>query len=178
MEFADKILAYRFKNEELSSWIYNNIKPELLNTFKDDGEKNRYTEVDPFTVMALFNRGISVENRIYVCEMFKEFLKIEADVPEDFTGLPIMNYQNNNFVAYREDRREGDIKRNSFVTTRNTARDDIELESFKLNVSKPIIDEIDKVLAKHYGFTEEELDFIINYDIKYRMGDELGNDEE
>ena len=41
----------------------------------------------------------------------------------------------------------------------------------------PIIDEIDNVLAAHYGFTEEELDFIINYDIKYRMGDELGNDE-
>jgi len=40
-------------------------------------------------------------------------------------------------------------------------------------VSKPIIDEIDKVLAKHYGFTDEELDFIINYDIKYRMGKEL-----
>ncbi|KWT92173.1 Eco57I restriction-modification methylase domain-containing protein [Candidatus Magnetominusculus xianensis] len=36
--------------------------------------------------------------------------------------------------------------------------------------SKPIIDEIDKALAKHYGFTDEELDFIINYDIKYRMG--------
>ena len=27
-----------------------------------------------------------------------------------------------------------------------------------------------RVLAAHYGFTEEELDFIINYDIKYRMG--------
>jgi hypothetical protein len=38
--------------------------------------------------------------------------------------------------------------------------------------SKPIIDEIDRVLAKHYGFTDEELDFIINYDIKYRMGRE------
>jgi hypothetical protein len=36
--------------------------------------------------------------------------------------------------------------------------------------SKPIIDEIDRVLAKHYDFTDEELDFIINYDIKYRMG--------
>jgi len=24
--------------------------------------------------------------------------------------------------------------------------------------------------AKHYGFTDEELDFIVNYDIKYRMG--------
>ena len=30
-------------------------------------------------------------------------------------------------------------------------------------------------LAKHYGFTDEELDFIINYDIKYRMGDELSD---
>ena len=39
--------------------------------------------------------------------------------------------------------------------------------------SKPIIDKIDRVLAKHYGFTTEELDFIMNYDIKYRMG--LGN---
>jgi len=31
---------------------------------------------------------------------------------------------------------------------------------------------------KHYGFTEEELDFIINYDIKYRMGTELEGDNE
>jgi hypothetical protein len=26
------------------------------------------------------------------------------------------------------------------------------------------------VLAANYGFTDKELDFIINYDIKYRMG--------
>jgi len=32
--------------------------------------------------------------------------------------------------------------------------------------------------AKHYGFTEEELDFIINYDIKYRMGGADGDEEE
>ena len=43
--------------------------------------------------------------------------------------------------------------------------------------SKPIIDEIDELLAKHCGFTEEELDFIINYDIKYRMGDKLNEGE-
>ena len=47
---------------------------------------------------------------------------------------------------------------------------------FKKKLSKPIIDEIDKALASHYGFTEEELDFIINYDIKYRMGDELNEE--
>lgn len=49
-------------------------------------------------------------------------------------------------------------------------------DEFYPKYSKPILDEIDKVLAKHYGFTEEELDFIINYDIKYRMGKEIEGD--
>jgi hypothetical protein len=44
--------------------------------------------------------------------------------------------------------------------------------------SKPIIDEIDRKLAKHYVFTGAELDFIINYDIKYRMGQDSGGGEE
>jgi hypothetical protein len=46
----------------------------------------------------------------------------------------------------------------------------ITYDEYSAGQSKPIIDEIDRVLARHYGFTEEELDFIINYDIKYRMG--------
>jgi hypothetical protein len=33
------------------------------------------------------------------------------------------------------------------------------------------------LVGKHYGFTDEELDFIINYDIKYRMGRESGEKE-
>ncbi|MBU0568669.1 hypothetical protein KKC52_11585 [bacterium] len=33
-------------------------------------------------------------------------------------------------------------------------------------------------VTQHYGFTDEELDFIINYDIKYRMGKELDSGEE
>lgn len=53
----------------------------------------------------------------------------------------------------------------------------VEYDQFYPRLSKPIIDEIDRVLAKHYGFTEEELDFIINYDIKYRMGKELDAEE-
>jgi hypothetical protein len=51
----------------------------------------------------------------------------------------------------------------------NKIMDSVE---FYPKYSKPIIDEIDSVLAKHYSFTDEELDFIINYDIKYRMGRE------
>lgn len=36
--------------------------------------------------------------------------------------------------------------------------------------SKAIIDAIDNLLAQHYGFSSTELDFILNYDIKYRVG--------
>jgi hypothetical protein len=43
--------------------------------------------------------------------------------------------------------------------------------------SKAIIDEIDRVLAHHYGFTPEELDFIINYDRKYRTGQDRTEEE-
>ncbi|MEP7286222.1 MAG: DNA methyltransferase [Chloroflexota bacterium] len=55
----------------------------------------------------------------------------------------------------------------------------IRYDEYQQAKSKPIIDEIDRVLAQHYGFTDEELDFIINYDIKYRMGKDAdeGGDE-
>lgn len=53
-----------------------------------------------------------------------------------------------------------------------------EVEQFRVAPCKPILDEIDRVLARHYGFTAEELDFILNYDIKYRMGDALGGEDE
>jgi len=42
----------------------------------------------------------------------------------------------------------------------------------KVQNFKHVIDQLDRVLADHYGFQDEELDFIINYDIKYRMGRE------
>ena len=36
----------------------------------------------------------------------------------------------------------------------------------------------DTVLAGHYGFTAEELDFILNYDIKYRLGRSTEEEED
>ena len=64
-----------------------------------------------------------------------------------------------------------DLEAHSVVRIRKRA-DGSEHREINYNVaeSKPIVDKIDRVLAEHYGFTEEELDFIINYDIKYRMG--------
>ena len=53
----------------------------------------------------------------------------------------------------------------------------LKMQVFQPRLSKLMIDEIDTALASHYGFTDEELDFIINYDIKYRMGKELENED-
>jgi len=54
----------------------------------------------------------------------------------------------------------------------------VEYEEYYPKKSKNIIDKIDIQFAKHYGFSEEEIDFIINYDIKFRMGDTLNCTEE
>lgn len=70
---------------------------------------------------------------------------------------------------------------NSHIVVRNYSKKgrefQMEKQHFYIKKSKHIIDQIDTVLAQHYGFTEGELDFIINYDIKYRMGKALFGEE-
>ena len=46
----------------------------------------------------------------------------------------------------------------------------LSYDQYRPAKAKREVDAIDTLLAQHYGFTEEELDYIINYDIKYRMG--------
>ena len=66
-----------------------------------------------------------------------------------------------------------DIRTNSEMLTINYQKlGSLKIQSTYPRLSKEIIDRIDKILAAHFGLTEEELDFIINYDIKYRMGRE------
>ena len=69
-----------------------------------------------------------------------------------------------------------DLQANSQFLEYNYSSGWRRFQAFYPRKSKSIIDEIDKLLARHYGFTEEELDFIVNYDIKYRMGDELNEE--
>ena len=66
-----------------------------------------------------------------------------------------------------EDHMQANTKRRIY-NYKTTGR--VEYDEFYMKLSKPFIDKIDHMLATHYGFTDEELDFIINYDIKYRMG--------
>jgi len=54
----------------------------------------------------------------------------------------------------------------------------MELQEIDPRKSSDIIRKIDIVLGKHYGFNEEEVDFIINYDNKYRVGSSEGDEED
>ena len=88
------------------------------------------------------------------------------------------NKEDEDAIALLSDRMEENLRVNALYYTINSKTNGAtETVTYRKQQSKEVMDEIDKVLAKHYGFTEEELDFIINYDIKYRMGDELGCEE-
>ena len=91
-----------------------------------------------------------------------EYFPIGLDEMDDFLLREL------NPLAMKLDK---DIRAHANMRIRHYQREgDVKCYTIELRKSKPIIDEIDRVLAKHYGFTDEELDFIINYDIKYRMG--------
>lgn len=71
------------------------------------------------------------------------------------------------------------LEENAIIQSINSkTKGTVEQKQYFVNKSKSIIDRIDKVLALHYGFTDDEYEFIINYDIKNRLGKELESEEE
>lgn len=86
--------------------------------------------------------------------------------------------QNENKLLSLSDELESELLSNAMeYIIHSKTRGSNKTITYKKNLSKNIMDNIDKVLAEHYGFTEEELDFIINYDIKYRMGKDNSEEE-
>jgi len=68
--------------------------------------------------------------------------------------------------------------KSQILTMNNKLTGKVELQSLSPVKSKQLIDKIDIELADHYGFTPEELDYIVNYDIKFRLGADADEDEE
>ena len=63
------------------------------------------------------------------------------------------------------------LEANSEIRTRNQkATGLVHLQTFFVGKSKELIDDVDRSLARIGNFSDAEADFIINYDIKYRMG--------
>lgn len=110
-EFAQKLLRFRNSRKPLIDWIYSNIDGDLIKHFKDAPDGRRVPDTDPFTVMAIINRGIAYDKKVELCKKFKSFLNITTSTPQDFSGVPEMNNQRSNFIGFEDRRKDGDIER-------------------------------------------------------------------
>lgn len=99
-ELSIKLLPYRGRGKELiekvndvyeqaklsNSKLKNNITDAQLEQYGID-----YNQVDPFTIFGVFNRGLQIDNRKILCSAFKDVFDIDAEIPSDFDGIPVMD---------------------------------------------------------------------------------------
>lgn len=128
-EFAEKLLQYQENRASLCRLIYDHEDELLINYLHDEGGKDdRFTDIDPFTTFGLFNRGISMKNRVSSAALFKRLLNISADVPSDFDGVPLLNNQKSHFFGFRPDRKPDDIENLWRLFVKVVKKEDFENE--------------------------------------------------
>lgn len=128
-EFAEKLLNYRNDRKSLLKMIYDHREQFLANYLHDqDGEDDLCPDIDPFTTMGLFNRGIKLNNRIKSTSLFKSIMGIVADIPSDFVGIPILNNQKSHFFGFRKHRKDSDIENLWALFEKVVKNEDFETE--------------------------------------------------
>ena len=109
MELADKLLAFKDDRQALIATLQH-IYAELgmdLPTLDSGGIP---TDIDPFTVYGLFNRGLTDNKRRAVALGIGGALGVQASLHDDFVGIPTL--VNVNATLYDQVRRDdGDIDR-------------------------------------------------------------------
>jgi hypothetical protein len=160
-----------YKNTGVNHWITaTDFAPKA---FRDDNptESSRQT-----TLGFIDNSSLDFVACCLNSNLFFWFYTVRTNCrdlnPNDIRDFPIPRgiEKDERFAKLRADLMERLDASSKYIIREQKLTGAIRLQSFYPQSSKPIIDEIDRVLAQHYGFTDEELDFIINYDIKYRMG--------
>lgn len=108
MEFADKLLSYKNNRTELISKIKEvyDIAELRLPKLEDN---NEIEDIDPFTIFALFNKGISDDNRVKILKAIAEVFDISTNVPTSFDGIPVVNNLRATFYYFKGEREEHDI---------------------------------------------------------------------
>lgn len=65
-----------------------------------------------------------------------------------------------------------DLEKNARVRLRTRADGSQQKEvNFRVGMSRPVLDEIDYVLARHYLLSDEQLDWLLGFDAKYRASE-------
>lgn len=107
-EFATKLLAYKDNRAELIRKVlkvYSDVGMRLPKLEKSGAP----TDIDPFTIYGLFNKGITDENRKTLIGGFINEFIVAASVPDDFSGIPVVNNMKATFYYFEGDREEHDI---------------------------------------------------------------------
>ena len=108
-ELATKLLQYRSDRKSLIQKIknaYASIETKLPTLEKD----NNLTDMDPFTVYGLFNKGLTNENRTNILKGLAAEFGILAEVPTTFEGVPVLNNMQATFYRFEVGRGENDIE--------------------------------------------------------------------
>jgi 5-methylcytosine-specific restriction enzyme B len=114
-ELAQTLLAWQDRQPELIEFLEDLRKQGyLLTSFQDknsEGERIPLTEIDPFTFIGVFNRGIRDENRIAILSQIKKHFQLKSPLPSDFAGIPVLNNQSSWFFSYQPGRGPDDISK-------------------------------------------------------------------
>ena len=107
-EFATKLLLFKNDRKALIERINDvytaiNMQAPKLESGGD------IIDIDPFTIFGLFNKGITNSNRIAIIRSIANVFGIEAKVPNNFDGIPVLNNLKATFYAFKEDRKADDI---------------------------------------------------------------------
>lgn len=104
-EIADKLRDFESDNQALVELMIRlheqGLKVSPVADEYPEGTKVPLDETDPFSFMAIFNRGVTDQNRIAILRAIKEEWSIDAELPRDFDGLPVVNSQNSWFMPYK-----------------------------------------------------------------------------
>lgn len=110
---ADHLLEFQEKRAELVAGIHDIAgRVEGLKNLQDqftDGSSGPLQDMCPFTVMGIFNRGITDANRKIIATELAKFLGVEESVPDSFEGIPVLNNQRSWFFGFEKDRKPDDI---------------------------------------------------------------------
>ena len=106
-EFATKLLL--FKNDRKALIERINDVYTAINMQVPKLESGGIIDIDPFTIFGLFNKGITNSNRIAIIRSIANVFGIEAKVPNNFDGIPVLNNLKATFYAFKEDRKADDI---------------------------------------------------------------------
>lgn len=108
LEFATKLLSFKNDRKSLISKI-NAVYAAIDMKVPKLESGDEIIDIDPFTIFGLFNKGITDANRIAIIGSIAKEFGIEAKVPDNFDGIPVINNLKATFYGFKDDRKDDDI---------------------------------------------------------------------